>query len=70
MEFTSPTKKSQRLSDAKRSINEVIEMISEKKKLNEEAISEVRQVNHEIIGSLSSFNPAKLNSFEQRNKTA
>lgn len=45
-------------------------MVSEKKKLNEEAISEIRQVNHEIIGSLSHFNPAKLNSYEQKNKTA
>lgn len=45
MDLMSPSK-SNRLSDAKRSIDEAIQLVSNKKSLNEEAISEVRHVNN------------------------
>lgn len=62
IDFASPSR-SNRLSDAKRSIDEVIKLVSNKKSLNDEAIMEVRHVNNEIINSLSSINPAKTSQF-------
>lgn len=68
-QFASPSGKSSRASEARKSINDCIYLVSEKKKMNEEAIGEVQQVNSEIISSLSSYNPVKQNLFDARNKT-
>lgn len=70
MPFGSPMRKSSRVSEARKSIDECIYLASEKKKMNEEAIGEVQQINSEIINSLTGFNPAKTGYFEARNKTA
>lgn len=40
--FTSPIRKSNRVSEVRRSIDECIYLASEKKKMNQEAIGEVR----------------------------
>lgn len=70
LQFASPSAKSSRTSEARKSINDCIYMMSEKKKMNEEAIGEVQQVNSEIINSLSYYKPVKQNLFEARNKTS
>lgn len=59
-----------RLSETRRSIDEIIQQVSAKKSLNQEAIEEVRHVNQEIIGSLGNYNPAKSAHQEQGNRTA
>jgi len=57
MPMASPQGK--RLSEAKKSVNECIHMVSDKKQMNQEAIGEVQQINSEILNSLSNYNPAK-----------
>ena len=44
-------------------------MVSEKKKMNQEAFAEVQHVNQEILGALTSLNPSKHNIYENRHKT-
>lgn len=68
-DFRSPGRRS-RASEAKRSINECIEIMSDKKKMNEEAFIEVQQINHEIINSLTNYNPSKQAFYEGGNKTS
>lgn len=70
MPYASPMRKSNRVSEARKSIDECIYLASEKKKMNQEAIGEVQQINSEIVNSLTGFNPAKTGSFEFRNRTA
>lgn len=68
MMMTSPGRRS-KLSEAKESIDECIFIVSDKKKMNEEAISEVKHVNNEVLGALTAYNPSKQNIYENRNKT-
>jgi hypothetical protein len=44
--FGSPARQSNSLSEARKSIDECIYMVSDKKKMNVEALHEVEQVNH------------------------
>jgi hypothetical protein len=48
----------------------MINEVSEKKKMNEEAIGEVRMVNNEILSSFTTGAPLKQNLFGNRNRTA
>jgi predicted transglutaminase-like cysteine proteinase len=59
-----------RLSETRRSIDEIIQQVSAKKSLNQEAIEEVRNVNQEIATSLHNYNPVRSSHQEQRNRTA
>lgn len=47
--------KKDRTSEAKRAIDEVIEMVADKKRMNQEAIAEIQQVNSEVASNLGSL---------------
>ena len=68
MLFTSPGRRS-KLSEARESIDECIYNLSDKKKMNQEALYEVRELNNEVLGALTTYNPSKQNIYENRNKT-
>lgn len=67
--FASPPASS-RTSEARKSINEAIYLVSEKKKMNEQAISQVQHVNSEILNCLTNSQPVRHGGFDYRNKTS
>ena len=69
--YTSARKSNQRFSEAQRNIDDVIEMVSEKKRLNQEALEEVKHTNQEIVSHFSVQAPQRQSfSSTRNNRTA